>query len=139
PIQVQLLLDGVPFSTTAAALPRDDLRSRGLSDGLGGFQFLLPPYSPSDKEVVECRVQSLGGVTLLSGTCSVILPRRPTSSGAPFNPRVLPGARDVAIIIPIYRASEDLADCLESVVSYTTRPARLILVDDNSADIATST
>ncbi len=41
---------------------------------------------------------------------------------------------DVAVVVPIYNAPEELERCLEALVRNTTRPAVLLLIDDASTD-----
>jgi GT2 family glycosyltransferase/glycosyltransferase involved in cell wall biosynthesis len=62
----------------------------------------------------------------------------PLAPRADLVPLLLPpiAARGVAVVVPIYNAPEDLALCLESLVQWTTLPARLILIDDASPDPA---
>ncbi len=45
-----------------------------------------------------------------------------------------PMQREVAIIVPVYNAAEDVERCLDSVLAHTTGPSRLIVIDDASTD-----
>ncbi|HEX8353631.1 MAG TPA: glycosyltransferase, partial [Pyrinomonadaceae bacterium] len=49
-------------------------------------------------------------------------------------PPLAPHAQSVDVIVCVHNAPEDVKRCLESVVSHTRMPYRLILVDDGSAD-----
>ena len=42
----------------------------------------------------------------------------------------------IDVVIPVYNAAIDFARCVESVLTHTTRPHRLILIDDASPDPA---
>lgn len=46
-----------------------------------------------------------------------------------------PHTESVDIIICVYNAYEDVKKCIESVYAYTRHPYRLIIVDDNSAEL----
>ncbi len=46
-----------------------------------------------------------------------------------------PMQREVAIIVPVYNAPEDVERCLDSVLAHTTGPSRLIVIDDASTDV----
>ncbi len=51
-----------------------------------------------------------------------------------FSPcKVILHHQPVAIVICVHNALEDVCHCLHSVVNYTTRPFRIIIVDDGSA------
>lgn len=45
-------------------------------------------------------------------------------------------AHEVAIVVPVYGAAKLVERCLDSLVAYTTGRARLIVIDDASADTA---
>lgn len=45
-----------------------------------------------------------------------------------------PMQREVAIIVPVYNAAEDVERCLDSVLAHSTGPSRLIVIDDASTD-----
>ena len=45
-----------------------------------------------------------------------------------------PMRREVAIVVPVYNAAEDVERCLDSVLAHTTGPSRLIVIDDASTD-----
>jgi GT2 family glycosyltransferase len=42
--------------------------------------------------------------------------------------------KNITIIVPVYNAYEELQDCLESLISNTRNPYRLLLIDDASTD-----
>lgn len=45
-----------------------------------------------------------------------------------------PMQREVAIVVPVYNAPEDVEACLDSVLAQTTGPSRLIVINDASTD-----
>jgi len=49
-------------------------------------------------------------------------------------PDALPMQREVAIVVPVYNAPDDVERCLDSVLAHTTGPSRLIVIDDASTD-----
>lgn len=51
------------------------------------------------------------------------------------NKKVRFHTESVDIIICVYNAYEDVKKCIESVYAYTSKPYRLIIVDDNSAEL----
>lgn len=46
----------------------------------------------------------------------------------------MPMQREVAIVVPVYNAAEDVERCLDSVLAHTTGRSRLIVIDDASTD-----
>src|SRR4029079_7892836 len=46
------------------------------------------------------------------------------------------GDADIDVVIPVYNAVADLERCVESVLAYTDRRYRLVLIDDGSPDPA---
>lgn len=90
----------------------------------------------------ELRVRSLPSREPLDG--SVLLTRNEMVSASPFvepTPhRLIDGDANssVAIVVPVYNALNELEICLESLLRYTTVPARLIVIDDASPDPAIS-
>ncbi len=62
---------------------------------------------------------------------SIIAPRE---SVAAANVQADVSQRDIAIVVPIYNAAEELKACVTSVLRHTDPCARLILVDDASPD-----
>ncbi|MEP6881454.1 MAG: glycosyltransferase, partial [Dokdonella sp.] len=47
---------------------------------------------------------------------------------------IQPMQREVAIVVPVYNAPEDVERCLDSVLAHTTGLSRLIVIDDASTD-----
>ena len=50
-------------------------------------------------------------------------------------PEATPMQREVAIIVPVYNAPDDVERCLDSVLAHTSGPSRLIVIDDASTDV----
>jgi GT2 family glycosyltransferase len=134
-LDVEIREDETSIATVTANLARDDLRRKGISESSGGFRL---PVSHILGEARQARLTARpqGSARPLNGLVEV--PLSPLAPRADLVPLLLPpiDARGVAIVVPIYNAAEDLARCLATLVSWTTLPVRLILIDDASPDPA---
>ncbi len=134
-LDIEILADGAPLATVSADRPRVDLKRERISGTIGGFRLPLG-LIPSEGGRTKLAARPLGSAKLLRGVLEAELVPQAARGG--LVPHLLPSlaARGIAIIVPIYNAAEDLALCLESVVAWTSLPARLILLDDASLDPA---
>ena len=138
-VEVEILWNDVLYTTVKAALDRQDLIDRGVAHSGGGFKCTLAA-APDDSGVGEVTARIKYSPTPLPA------PAPQMAHVAPFRSQLATmskdavggGPRDVAIIIPIYNAAEDLGRCLQALGRNTTWPARLILIDDASSDPAVS-
>jgi GT2 family glycosyltransferase/glycosyltransferase involved in cell wall biosynthesis len=134
-LDVEILADGIGVATVSANLPRADLRREGIAETSGGFR-LPASHIMGGAGQARLSARPLGSARLLKGAVEVEL--SPLAPRADLVPLLMPPTRTrgVAIVVPIYNAAEDLALCLASLVTWTTLPARLILIDDASPDAA---
>ena len=126
--KVEILVDGHPFVTLRNDTPRRDLEKSGLSQGSGGFRTALPQaLARSGASEVAARLPD----------GSLLGPVRLTQQARRTLPQVHRAGRElspVSIIVPIYNAADDLERCIDRVFATTSKPARLILIDDASPD-----
>jgi GT2 family glycosyltransferase/glycosyltransferase involved in cell wall biosynthesis len=134
-LDIEILADNTPLATVSADRARIDLKRERISQTIGGFRLPLG-LTPSEGGRTQLAARPLGSAKLLRGVVEAELV--PQASRGGLVPHLLPSlaARGIAVIVPIYNAAEDLALCLESLVAWTTLPARLILLDDASPDPA---
>lgn len=124
---VEILVDGLLFTTTTNDQPRGDLRQKGISGGLGGIRLALP-------------------VGLLEYGSHTVALRAPDGKGDERSVAVAQRGykfsqfprseknRQVSVIVPIFNAYDDLKICIERLRRYTSDETEIILVDDCSTD-----
>lgn len=128
---VEVLLDGHPYVTTKNSVPRKDLRKAGLSNGQGGVRFTNPLHRwiiDGAEHTLALRFPDQTTSNELSFTSA---PRHSKAENVRFDE---PSQRDVTIIVPIYNAAEDVAVCIERLLTYTPEFAKIMLIDDCSPD-----
>ncbi len=113
-----------------------------------GVANLSLPYSPSGNARLGVQFtaqDSLEGTVTTSIGIEMNIPGMHPSGGAQHPLCALPNGqlvpldarpmqREVAIVVPVYNAPEDVERCLDSVLGQTTGPSRLIVIDDASTD-----
>lgn len=132
---VEIMVDDTHFATLRADTPRPDLLRRDISGRQFSTRLLLRPH-PERPAVVESRLDRRP----IPGRCEIAdLPHRARDWRALAAMRSLQAARQAAvtIVIPVFNAADALADCLDSVLRWTSLPAcDLLVVDDASTDPA---
>lgn len=134
PAPLDVFLDGVRYRSARAGRDRADLVEKGIAPHGGGFRIPLPSASPTGVPDISLSIGAgLTGELLDGGPIPVedLPPRRRDRTGLLQSLPVDEGD-GIAIVVPIYKAAEDLARCLDALARSTTRPARLILIDDAS-------
>lgn len=130
-VTVDVLIDGLLFRTIRADLSRGDLERNGLSRGLGGLRLALPlrllgggvhrvSLRLPDGQRVDTEIRAAAAE-----------PRRHTTT-APIPPE------DVAIIVPVHNAAEDVATCIDRLAAHTPEGVEILFIDDASPDPAIS-
>ncbi len=130
-VEVDILVDGVPYrSETNAHLRRDVERKHG-SGGVGGLRvpFRLPIVK--DAEEVEVTVRFPDGT--LSAPL-VLKNRAPEGTPPPPAPAAYGAPRQVSVIVPVYNALDDLRVCIAQALRHMEPWADLVVVDDASPD-----
>jgi O-antigen biosynthesis protein len=128
-LEIDVLINGQVFARADNSFIRADLAKRSISpNGIGGFAVhFAPNLFDSTGDIINFR--------LSDGTTST--PQRIEQSiqatSSNFN-SISPESVDVAIIVPIFNAFEDLLICVERVLLYTDRRHKIILIDDASTD-----
>lgn len=124
-LALSVKIDGSEFVRTTNGRNRGDLLRARKSNGLGGFQSLLPTgLLNRSQHVISVSVVGTDAIA------SINIEGQP----APHRVSAPPSETAIAVVVPIYNAFEDLEVCMERLRSHTTAPARLILIDDCSTD-----
>ncbi len=124
---VEILINGVLFNSVNNEQPRNDLKKKGMSEGLGGIRCLLPfDYLNEGKYRVAMRMPD-GSVR--ESTIDIPGPRR-SPAYSPF----VALERPVSVIVPIYNAFDDVVVCIERLRKYTPESMEILLIDDCSPD-----
>ncbi|MDD5723234.1 MAG: glycosyltransferase [Syntrophales bacterium] len=77
----------------------------------------------NNQPIITPLKKKIGKTTPRKALQFTVVPENPT----PENP--------VTVIIPVYNAFEDVANCLESVLSHTLSPHEILLINDGSSDL----
>ena len=127
---LRVLVDGVPFVQARNDGPRTDLQQQGLSKGHGGIRVALPLADlESGEHLVSLEMPD--GSRLEARATLAQRPRRRLDGGVP---RLRP--EDVAVVVPIYNAADDLEVCIDRLVRFTPSAVEILLIDDASPDPA---
>lgn len=126
---IDLFLDDVLLAQIRNDKRRSDLETLGRSNGLGGFEYQL----------------SLGMLEAGKHTVTVVLPdgkrisklieTKGNACRCSLNvgvAQILPS--QVAIIVPVYNAAEDVKICIERLLDHTPKDVEIVLIDDASPD-----
>lgn len=124
---VDVLIDGYPLRTARNDRPRSDLGRLGLSSGLGGLSVEIPfnLFGPGE---IEVGFRTPDG-KLVSSRISVddAAASRHLNFSEILN-------HEVAVIVPVYNAAEDLKICIERLATYTSSDVDVLFIDDCSPD-----
>jgi len=125
---INVLIDGLFYTTVKTNQPRSDLLGLGISQGLGGFDVDVPFnfLEPGEHLVaIEMPDGSLKTKTIETPVWGAISIPRPQEDKSDVPLR---------IVVPIYNAAEDFAICLDRLKAYTPQNIEIILIDDCSPD-----
>lgn len=126
-LDVYLYVDGTLFASRKANDNRPDLKKHGITTGLGGFGFKFPASAFGESE--------LAIEVVVEGTHSKTQRIQVEQRRAPEPYALRSGdAPRVAIVIPVYNAADEFSECLDRLFRYTSKPVRLIVVNDASTD-----
>ena len=129
-IELDVFLDGIFYSTVVTDMRRDDLARRGLTTGRGGFRLELPKLFRRD-ETHRLAIRLPDGTFTLEKKLEIENDRVSGFQGASWSREQM---NDVAIVVPVYNAYDDLKECIDRLNAYTDTSSRFILVDDASTD-----
>jgi GT2 family glycosyltransferase len=127
----------------------DGCRFSELTSDQTGCARLVLPFSPSGHPHLSIQIspksdqaESAGlrfdiemdkpGLQPAAGEIRSLAPLRHAEMLVPVD--VGPMQREIAIVVPVYNAAEDVERCLDSVLAHTTGRSRLIVIDDASTD-----
>ncbi|MDG1118551.1 MAG: glycosyltransferase [Flavimaricola sp.] len=129
---VDILIDGIFYARIRTDSGRDDLVKKGKSTGQGGFELEIP-----------LRLLESGNHKV-----SVILPNGKSISRDIETVQTLRTRQgvftelhtsQVAVIVPVYNAADDLCVCIERIAAYTPSDVEVIFIDDASPDAEVTT
>ncbi len=130
---IEVLIDGQIFCTTRNEHSRRDLLQNGKSQGLGGIRLAMPfHHLEAGEHTVSLRLPD-GGSCSETVSVTEAARRYPLSEGV----ATIPPA-NVAVIVPVYNAAEDVAVCIERLEKFTPPDVEILFIDDASPDRAIS-
>lgn len=130
-VDLRIEINGLYYASAKNNGSRQDLRAKGFSAGLGGFQLGLP----------------LDWLDLAENTVSIISPdgekqtvllRAPCKKDAEsLHRHYVKGnvrSSDLCIIVPIYNAADDVRVCIDRLDRFAPKDVQIILINDASPD-----
>ena len=138
PLDVELLVDGVPAGTGIADGFRDDVKQAGFGTGHHAFRLTIPPaFLDGEPHGVQVRV--LGDtfvLTALPAEQVLGVPPPPPPRPAPDLPApVVHRAIELSVIMPTYNRGAIMEESLGRYAACAKRVgAELIVIDDGSRD-----
>ena len=137
------------IASTKLSITIEDCRFIDLVSDQDGLAELVLPFSPSGNSSMGIQITSDAGhdgigrssfeiemdVPGIRTANAVIRPLQALRDAEHLVPTdAEPMQREVAIVVPVYNAPEDVERCLDSVLAHTTGLSRLIVIDDASTD-----
>lgn len=130
---IDVLIDGQEFCVARNDQSRGDLLKHRVSKGLGGIRVALPlRYLEAGEHTISLRLPD-GRVCSETVFVDETARRHPLNEGVASIP-----LSDVAVIVPVYNAAEDVAVCIERLATFTPRSVEILFIDDASPDPAIS-
>lgn len=124
---VDVLIDGVPFTRTANDKPREDLANLSRSMGLGGIFLELPlDLLEAGEHIISLKLPD-------GQVCSKSFKAEEKIRPVEY-PADLFGLPQIAVIVPVYNAAEDLEVCIDRLQSFTPDGVEILLINDSSTD-----
>ena len=129
---VRVLVDGLPLCTARNCRERRDLAAKGITGGAGGIEVDFPDglFRHGPKEIVL--VAPDGGRSAPLTVAAQAPKRKGVQVCVP--PRRTRGENDVAVIVPVYGAFEELRECIDALRAHTPDSTLWVFVDDASPD-----
>ena len=128
---IDVLIDGQFYCVARNDEPRGDLMGLGASEGLGGIRVSLP------LERLEAGAHSVSLRFPDGETLSEQVVVDESARSYALTEGVLPIApRDVAVIVPVYNAADDVETCIERLARFTPPEVEVVFIDDASPDPA---
>ncbi|NSL24027.1 glycosyltransferase [Agrobacterium tumefaciens] len=124
---VEILIDGIFFNTVSNNQPRNDLKQKGISEGLGGIRCALP-FSYFDEGKYQVSIRMPDG-SIQKNALDISNPRRSVKYSG-----LATLEKPLTVIVPIYNAFDDLVVCINKLQKYTPGNVDVILIDDCSPD-----
>ena len=129
---IDIFIDDVYYDTIRNDVVRNDLEAHNLSEGLGGIRIEFPRFlfNRSD-HFITLRMPN----EQVSKPISVST--KPAISSETLHPAFTPirDYENIAVIIPVYNAYDELAECLDLIGKYTHSDVQIIVVNDASTDV----
>lgn len=125
--EVDILIDGILYAHIRTDFGRDDLVKKGKSSGQGGFELEVPLWLlESGSHQVSVILPNGKSISRDIETVQTLKPRQGYFSELHTS--------QVAVIVPVYNAADDLRICIERIAAYTPSDVEVIFIDDASPD-----
>lgn len=130
-LSIEVMIDGKPFCTTRNDHPRGDLLKHKVSLGLGGVKLDLPfRHLEPGEHTVSLKLPD-GRICSETVVVTETVRPYPLHQGVA---RISPA--EVAVIVPVYNAAEDVAVCIDRLARFTPPETEILFIDDASPDPA---
>ncbi|WP_406721647.1 glycosyltransferase [Thioclava litoralis] len=127
---VEVLIDGVFFCHATNNCPRQDLFKAGMSAGKGGIELKLP-LNRLEVGAHILAIKLPSGETV-SKEFHVKDDARKRSCVPSLSELIRP--EDVAVIVPVYNAFDDVKVCIERLANYSPPELEIVFINDCSPD-----
>jgi GT2 family glycosyltransferase/glycosyltransferase involved in cell wall biosynthesis len=125
---IDVYLDNVFFIRIKNDEKRNDLKSKGLSSGFGGFNFASPSsFLPGDDHSVSFKFPN-GSFSKDYHLTKCI------SDTVRYAYIDALNLQNITIIVPIFNAPDDLKECLNRLLRFTPYWAKILLINDCSTN-----
>ena len=125
-LDLKIFIDGTLYGKFDNSTYRGDLKRVGLSNGTGGIdiQFIKEFFDPGNHtiDIVTPDGEKYTFDLEIKKQSNRVYPVRKTDF------------KDVAVIVPIYNAADDVRICIERLKNYTSKDVEVFLIDDSSTD-----
>jgi len=126
---VDILIDGIFFSTIRNEYRRNDLLRAGLSDGIGGIRAPLP-LTELGAGTYNIAMRLPDGK--IQAQDITIEGEKRQNRRHNYTSFISPS--DTAIVVPVYNAYDDVENCINRLAAFTPDDVEILFIDDASPD-----
>ena len=126
-VNIDVLIDGMPFAKIRNDQPRGDLKNKNISNGLGGFNAPLPlAWLEAGEHLFGLRTPD-GKVVEKTITIT------PQPAQVNYDLVAQP-IRQISVVVPVFNAADDVEVCIQRLAEYTPSEVHILFIDDASPD-----
>ncbi|MBD8577735.1 glycosyltransferase [Pseudomonas syringae] len=139
-LEVEILINGIPYQSKELTLFRPDVENIYPGNPVCGFEFHIPLKKLLIEKIsVTVRVKGTQTLILTKSGSHTVLGKATNHPTFMSKATLAKDAYGTCIVVPIYNAPKEVAECIESLLMHTNISKsghHLILSDDASPDTA---